>query len=237
MPGTIQQMKGPGMILFSRIPGARFWTAVTVVLCGLVLVNNTVYFDGGQTPKFLLEKGALAHHPLWRAAFYFHVLAASICLAAGLPLMFPGWTRRHPAWHRRLGYAYVNAVLWAAAPAGLVMSPVAKGGVWGAAGFSLAAGLWWWVTWSGYRAILRGDLTAHVRGMVRSYSLALSAPMFRVFQILVYGMGLDDGVNYVVSLWLSIAASVLLAEFSLGRRRAPLLDSPAPATWNAGEII
>jgi hypothetical protein len=225
------------MFLYSRMPGARWWTAVTVVLCGVVVFNNAVYFGGGPTPRFLLEKGELARHPLWRAAFYWHVIGASICLAAGMPLMFPRWTRQHRAWHRRLGYVYLNAVLWAAAPAGLIMAPAAKGGWWGAAGFTLAAALWWWATWSGYRAIVRGDLPAHVRGMVRSYSLALSAPIFRVFQALLYGAGLDDRTNYLVSLWLSIAASVWLAEFSIGCRRRPARSASAPRhSFEIGEM-
>jgi hypothetical protein len=224
------------MILFSKMPGARWWSAVTVVLCGLLLLNNIVYFDEGATPKFLLEKGDVAHQPLWRSAFYLHVISASICLACGLPLMFPAWTRRHPAWHRGLGYAYINAVLWAAAPAGLVMAPAAKGGWWGASAFAIAAVLWWAVTWWGYRAILRGDLAAHVRGMIRSYSLALSAPFFRVFQVLLYVAGMEDRVNYIVSLWLSILASVCLAEFSLGRRQSRSRAAPALPPIEAGEM-
>ena len=200
------------MILYSGMRGAFWWTVATVAICGLVLFNNVIYFDGGPTPRFLLEKGDWARHPLWLAAFYFHVIGASVCLAVGLPLMIPSWTRRYPAWHRRLGYLYINAVLWMAAPTGLVMAPVAKGGWWGAAGFGLAGVLWWHSTWSGYRAIRHGNLAAHVRGMVRSYSLALSAPAFRVFQVLLFGCGLDDHTNYLVSLWLSIAASVWLAE-------------------------
>lgn len=224
------------MIPFMRMRGGWLWTAATVVICGVVLLNNAVYFNGGAVPRFLLEKGDWARQAWWRAAFYFHVVGASVCLATGLPLMFPRWTRRHPGWHRRLGYVYLNAVLWMAAPAGLIMAPVAKGGAWGAAGFALAGSLWWIVTWSGYRAIVRGDLAAHVRGMVRSYSLALSAPIFRVFQALFYLAGLDDGTNYVVSLWLSLAASVWLAESYLYRRRIGSRVS-APSHLSTGELV
>ena len=226
------------MILYSVMRGAIWWTAVTVILCGLLLVNNAVYFDGGPTPRFLLEKGAWGRHPLWLTAFYFHVIGASVCLAAGMPLMFPRWTRRHPAWHRRLGRLYVNAVLWMAVPTGLAMAPVAKGGAWGAAGFALAGALWWATTWSGYRAIVRGDLAAHVRGMVRSYSLALSAPIFRAIQAVLFAGGLDDATNYLVSLWLSVAASLWLAESCLGRRRSAARDpAPASSPFHAGEPL
>jgi hypothetical protein len=211
------------MLIYANLRGARWWTVLTAVLAAAVLLSNTIYLGGEVTPRFLLEKGSLARHPAWLAAFYFHIVGASICLAAGMPLMFPAWTRRHPRWHRRLGYVYVNAVLWMAAPAGLGLALVAKGGSWGTAGFTLAGLLWWYTTWSGYRAIRRGDMAAHVRSMVRSYCWALSAPAFRVIQAGLFWCGLDDDSNNVVSLWLSIAASVWLAESFLyrSRRNAP----------------
>src|SRR5262245_40806300 len=110
------------MIVFARLPGSRWCTILAAVLCGLTLVSNTVYLETASTPRFLLEKGDWADAPWWLAAFYFHVAGASVCLAAGWPLMFPAWTSRHPAWHRGLGYLYLNAVLWMAAPAGLVLA-------------------------------------------------------------------------------------------------------------------
>jgi uncharacterized membrane protein len=203
------------MLYFSRWRGARWWTILTLVASGLTLLGNSIYFSGGETPRFLLEKGDWARHSWWLAAFYFHVVGASTCLAAGIPLMFPGWTRRHRAWHRRLGYVYLNAVLWMAAPAGLILAVAAKGGIWGAAGFMLAGAMWWLTTWSGYRAIRRGDIAGHGRGMVRSFAWALSAPVFRAIQLALFMTELDDATNYVVSLWLSIAASVWLAESCL----------------------
>ena len=224
------------MLLYSRLRGARWWTVFTVVACGLILVNNTVYFDGGPPPRFLLEKGPWAHNSLWLAAFYFHVVGASVCLAAGTPLMFPEWTRSCPRWHRRLGYLYLNAVLWMAAPAGLILAVAAKGGLWGVTGFALAGVLWWHTTWSGYRAIRRGDLAAHVRAMVRSYCWALSAPAFRVIQALLSLGGLEDGINYVASLWLSIAASVWLAESCLYRRWRNPTEFASTSSPHAGVV-
>jgi hypothetical protein len=61
--------------------------------------------------------------------------------------------------------------------------------------------------------------------MVRSFAWALSAPAFRAIQAALFLLGLPDGTNYVVSLWLSIAASVCLAESFLVRtwQRPPRL--------------
>ena len=216
------------MILFAKLRGAGWWTALAATLCALTLASNAVYLDTATTPRFLLEKGGWAQTPWWLAAFYFHVAGASVCLAAGWPLMFPAWTMRHPAWHRVLGYLYFNAVLWMAAPAGLVLAATAKGGLLGAAGFLAAGLLWWQATWAGYRAIRHVDVAAHVRWMVRSYCWALSAPAFRAIQAALYFAGLDDGTNYVLSLWLSLAASALLAEsYVLRHRQAPAHRGPS----------
>lgn len=206
------------MILFWGLRGAKWWAALTAASCGLLLFSNLIYLSG-QQPRFLWEKGALANSPAWLATFYFHVVGASICLAAGLPLMFSHWTRKHPAWHRGLGYVYLAAVLWMAAPSGVALAFTAKGGPMATLGFTLAGVLWWYTTWSGYRAIRRGNISEHIRAMIRSYSLALSAPAFRIIQAALFLAGLDDATNYIVSLWLSIAASVVLAESSLYRAR------------------
>jgi len=217
------------ILLYSNCRWAKCWTALTVVACGVILLSNSIYFDGGASPRFLFEKGDWARNPWWLAAFYFHVVGASISLATGTPLMFPDWTRSHPVWHRSLGYVYLNAVLWMAAPSGLALALAAKGGLWGTAGFTLAGVLWWYSTWSGYRAIRRGDIAAHVRAMVRSYSWALSAPAFRAIQAVLFLLGLEDGPNYIVSLWLSIAASVWLAESYVYRgRRSSMKFVPTP---------
>src|SRR5262245_41849369 len=130
--------RGPVMLLYSGLPGIKWWTLLTVAACGVILFSNTMYFQGGAQPRFLLEKGELAQNPWWLAAFYFHIMGASVCLMAGAPLMFPAWTRRHPRCHRILGYAYLNGVLWMAAPAGLALAVVAKGGLWGRIGFAVA---------------------------------------------------------------------------------------------------
>jgi hypothetical protein len=104
-----------------------------------------------------------------------------------------------------------------AAPSGIAMSFAAKGGTWSTIGFALSGILWWYATWVGYQAIRDRDIPAHVRAMVRSYCWALSAPAFRSIQAALFMLGVDDGPNYVISLWLSMAVSVLLAETCIYR--------------------
>jgi len=205
------------MILYARLPGRIIWTIVTVLICGLVVWNNHVYFDGGPRPRFFYEKGVWAEATWWRAAFYLHVVGASVCLLVGTPLMFPAWTKRHPRWHRWLGYLYINVVLWLAIPTGMLLGTVAKGGWFSTVGFSLAGLIWWRTTWTGYTTIQAGRVDAHIRAMIRSYCWALSAPIFRLIQLALVPFELSDDANYVWSLWLSNLAAPLLAETCLWR--------------------
>jgi hypothetical protein len=216
------------MLIYARIPGAKWWSRITMLSAALILVSSAVYFQTGATPRFLLEKGDVARNPWWLATFYFHVVTASLCLLVGAPLLYPNWTRRHPVWHRGLGYVYVNIVLWIAAPTGLALATTAKGGLAGSAGFILAGVFWWASTWSGYRAIRRGDLAAHIHNMIRSYAWALSAPIFRILQLALYFGGIADGPNYLSSLWLSLAVSVWLAESFPQRSRGRAVTTLPP---------
>lgn len=222
------------MILFYGLRGARWWTILAAASCALLLFSNWIYL-GSQQPRFLGEKGSLSSFPAWLAVFYFHIAGASLGLAAGWPLMFPQWTRRHPTWHRWLGYVYLTAVLWMAAPAGIVLAFSAKGGALGTVGFALAGVLWWHTTWTGYREIRRRHIAQHVRAMIRSYSLALSAPAFRIIQSALYFAGLADDTNYLVSLWLSIAVSLWLAESCIHRLRHSKA-ALAPSLSFSGEL-
>lgn len=209
------------MLVFAPWRGARIWAVATIAGSIAIPVSSLLYLTADTTPRFLLDKGHWAGQPWWLTTFSCHVVAASLSLLVGIPLMIPVWTRRHPAWHRLLGYAYVNTVLWMAAPTGLVLALTATGGLLGTLGFGLASVLWWHWTWSGYRAIRRGDLPAHVAAMARSFALALSAPAFRLMQIALTLTPLSDDAVSLASLWMSVAVSIVLGETCATHVRNP----------------
>lgn len=228
------------MHLYSHRTHAAAWTLVTLALCALNLWNNGIYLPGDGPPSFYLEKdaafgpavppvelhGVLLHLPAWwRTAFVVHVATASLALACGAVLCFPRLLR-FPRAHRVLGYVYVNAVLWVAAPSGLVLALVAKGGALGTLGFAVPAALWWWFTWSGLVEIRAGRVQAHVRQITRSYALALSAPAFRVLYVAGGLTALDDEVAYLAALYLSTLASFWLSE-SWIRSQRPAHAAPS----------
>jgi len=204
------------MFLYSRSRFRWAWIATTIAVSVLILINSVTYFRAGPTPLFLVEKSSLLDWPLWRAAFYCHVIAACFCLAVG-PFLMTVRLLKIKGLHQLLGYVYLNAVLWVAAPAGLVMTPYAKGGTVSAVGFLLTGLAWWWATWMGYRRIMARDVAGHIRWMVRSYGIALSAVWFRLIQIAMSYSSLSDVTNYTVSVWLSLFASIWVAETCISR--------------------
>ncbi len=208
------------MYLYRRLRWPIIGVMITVVLATLLLADMSRYVAwwlGGDEPVFVVEKRPYSHSPVWRAAFALHIAGAGTCLIAGFPLFFPA-TLRRPKIHRLLGYIYLNSVLWLAAPFGLLISPVAKGGFPAAAGFLVTGIAWWIATWLGYRRIVQGDVAAHVSWMVRSYSIALSAIWFRVLHIVLNMCGMEPLENYIASIWASLLASLILSEWCNGTK-------------------
>ena len=213
------------MFLFSKFRFSTIWSLIAIAGSLAIVIGLMVYFDSSRTAMFLLEKGELRNHPLWKTAFYFHIVSAGICLLTG-PLLMVLRLVRIRRFHAFIGYVYLNVVLWAAAPTGLIISPVSKGGAPAAVGFAITGVLWWWTTWKGYRTLGEIDIRHHIRWMLRSYSIALSAVWFRVIHgVLAFeAFHVSAFSNYVASIWLSLAASILISEACIlrhfGRARA-----------------
>lgn len=203
------------MYLFSKSRLKVIWVLITIWVSALILMNASIYFRSGPTPIFLLEKGDLRFDSLWRTAFFFHVIGACVCLAIG-PLLMIRRLIRYQRLHAVLGYTYVNAVIWVAGPTGMIISPTAKGGALAALGF-LVTGLFWWLsTWLGYRAIKKNEMTSHIRWMVRSYSIALTAVWFRIIQIGL-SFAFNNTSSYIAAVWLSLLVSIWVSETCISR--------------------
>jgi hypothetical protein len=197
----------------------RLAWAAAIGLGALLIVNTVPYFSFRRDFAFLAEKGPLVSDPLWRRCFYGHLLGGVLCFAL-IPFLF--WPRlrvRFPAVHRWLGRLYGVAVLGWAGPTGLYLSLFAKGGLAGKAAFLVLGALWWASTAVGVQTAVARRFDAHRRWMIRSASIAGSAVFFRVFHLAFFGMGLADETNYALSLWLSLAASLMVGEALV--RRSP----------------
>jgi hypothetical protein len=189
-----------------------FWACV-VGLTGLIVVNTLPYYSFRDDFAYLHEKGSLSMNTMWRSCFYVHIGGGILCLATGPVLL---WTRSRPI-HTNLGRLYGLAVLGLAGPAGIYLSLFAKGGLLGQSCFLLLALAWWGATAVAIYAITHRDVPRHRRWMLRSYALALSAVFFRIFQVGLHYAGFEAETNYVISLWLSLAASLIAGELFIFR--------------------
>jgi len=195
------------------------WLAVaaTLGLSGIIVVNSAPYFTFRTDLEFLIEKAPLSSEKVWRCCFYTHVLGGIVCLVTAPFLFWDRLRERFPGLHRRLGRIYGTAVLGCAGPAGIFLAVYAKGGLAGQSAFLILGLLWWGVTARGVQTIVAGRAAAHRRWMIRSYSLALSAVTFRVYHLAFFWAGLANEPNYVLSLWLSLATSLIGGEIFLRR--------------------
>lgn len=204
------------MYIFQKTRLKFLWMAISVAFTCLILASSTNYFLPGPTPNFLVQKGELRFQTLWRCAFNCHVIASCACLAVGPFLMIPRLVR-FKRLHILLGYVYFNAILWIAAPTGLIISPAANGGWLSATGFFVTGVLWWITTWLGYSEIRKGNLPSHICWMVRSYSIALSAIWFRILQTAFDVAGSDPINGYILSVWGSLLISFWFSETCVAR--------------------
>jgi uncharacterized membrane protein len=111
-----------------------------------------------------------------------HIFTAMVALVLG-PLQFVPAIRAHRRWHRRIGYAYVLAVV----PAGLLGIPVAllSERLLTQVGLLVPAVGWLVTAWLAVCAIRRGDVEAHRSWMARNYALTFLAVTARLLVPLI----------------------------------------------------
>jgi uncharacterized membrane protein len=162
-----------------------------------------------------------AAQPGWvQGALYVHIACAALALVLS-PLQFSRRVRaRVPRLHRTVGRVVFGCVL-AGGTAGLVLAPSNMAGAIGTAGFGTLAILWITFAVAGVRAILRGDVPAHRRWMVRAFALTYAGVMLRLWMpVLVPVMGGDLLAAYQLVPFLCWVPNLVVAELVLRRRPA-----------------
>lgn len=174
----------------------------------------------------LLPLGTVLH-PDIRSSFaahrvtvvYLHVFGAALALLLG-PWQFQTALRaRWPRLHRWAGRVYLAAGVGVGGLSGLALAFNAYGGLASRTGFGLLAGLWLATGAMALAAILRGDVAAHRRWMVRNFALTLAAVALRLYLPAAVVGGLSLAVAYPVVAWLCWVPNLVAAELLLRRRR------------------
>lgn len=181
--------------------------------CYWMLQIILIYRTGETDVAFLLTKQNFIHLLPYRFAFYLHIFPSIFVLAAGLTQFSKFLLRKRLEWHRFIGKVYVFIVLVISAPAALVMSFYAHGGILGKIGFIILSLLWWYFTFRGFQDARKKEIGKHRQFMIRSYALTFSAISLRFYQFfLAFYIDADPVLIYVIFSWLSWVGNLLVVE-------------------------
>lgn len=214
---TIQKTKAFALFIF-------FW--LPIVFFSLLLIYNTIpYFSFSKQFSFIEERAVLFLKPLYSMSFYVHIFAGMFCIGSALLQFSQAILKKRKAIHIWSGRIYVFVVLLLGAPTGMYMSFFAKGTGAEKGLFMFMAISWFFFTLKGFTTILQKNVLAHKNWMIRSYAMALTAVTFRVYYLILYLMDVELTRNYEISLWISVAGNLFIAELVIFSRAKKYLQS------------
>lgn len=187
------------------------WLAL-VGFSWLIVENSLPYLSANNRISFLEERPWLAANTIWRATLGMHVAGGIVCILSSLLQFHRPLLRRLPSLHRYLGRAYTISVIGILCPTGFYLSFFAKGGAAGVAGFLLLGVLTFGTTLRGWLCMRRGQTRDHIIWMIRSFAMITTAITFRIYNIGLYELGMDEDAIYNVALYLSLAGNAAVAE-------------------------
>jgi uncharacterized membrane protein len=160
-----------------------------------------------------------APRPGWvHVAFYTHIVFGGLALLLSPVQLSPRVRDRVPRLHRVNGRVVLVAIAFAGT-AGFLLSWFNTAGPIGMAGFGTLAVLWVVFAGLGLRAILRRDVAAHRRWMLRTFALTYAAVTLRLWLIALIPLLGDFGSAYAVVPFLCWVPNLVVVELLL--RRSP----------------
>lgn len=185
-------------------------------------------FDPSQS-RLPVREGVAIHYP----ALVAHILFGTVALIACCLQVWPWFRQRYPVAHRRIGRVYVFGGVLPSALLAIPTSILGHTGVSGAAGNVLLSVLWLTTTFAGFRMARQRRYAEHRRWMIRSFALATSIVLNRLWGILAMIVvpmlpAADDAERalqldqaFAATVWLSWVVNLLIAEWWLERTRTP----------------
>jgi uncharacterized membrane protein len=166
-----------------------------------------------------------AARPGWvRTAFAAHIGFAGVALLLS-PIQLSGRVRaRVPRLHRVTGRVVLFSIV-AGGTSGFLLAWVNVAGPVGTAGFGALAVLWVTFALLGLRAILRRDVVAHRRWMLRTFAMTYAAVTLRLWLFALIPLLGDFHSAYLLVPFLSWVPNLVVVELLL--RRTPRTISRA----------
>jgi uncharacterized membrane protein len=188
---------------------AKFsYFTLAFLIAGMIVIKAIDYFHPDLTHGFLSGKKDV-FHSWYKHALYVHIVTAPLTIFAGI-LQFSLNTKNR--FHRLSGYVYLAAVFFAAI-SGFFMSFKSIGGMASSISFGILSILWLVYTINSFLFIKAGNIAMHREYMTRSFILANSAILLRLFSFISNHYLDTDPVNaYIVISWLSWLPGLLVYE-------------------------
>lgn len=158
---------------------------------------------------------------LWRVAFHMHFIGGAVALGVGWIQFLKNFRAKHLKAHRRLGYAYVVAILFVTSPGAFYLAIYANGGFNNVLGFGMMALAWFGFTYMAFKSIKRRDIPAHERWMIRSFAVTLGAVTLRIFMPLWAIGGVPADEAYQAIAWFCWVPNLFVAEWIIQRKYQP----------------
>ena len=180
----------------------------------LLILLSLPYIHFERDIEFLETKQLIYHIKPWKYSFYIHVFFSPIVILSGL-FQFNRWLILYrPKIHRILGYIYITTVLLISAPSALVMSFYANGGRLAQISFVTLTLCWILFTLIAFQRAKKGNYTSHVKWMLRSYALTLSAVTLRFYAYLfdVFNVNIPPRETYILVSYLSWIPNILFVQ-------------------------
>ncbi len=195
-------------------PKSGAWVVALLLLAVPIALYGLSFPWTNANPAFKARLMALP----WAALPHF--LGGGIALLIGGLQFLPRLRATRPRLHRLIGRVYLLSVL-AGGLGGLSIATISHGGASTHIGFGMLALLWLASGMAAWQAILRGDVQAHRRWMMRNFAMTFAAVMLRIdIPILqaVFGVPFDEAYQTVA--WLCWVPNLLIVEWFLLRDAA-----------------
>ena len=155
-----------------------------------------------------------------RGAFVAHIVCAGLALLLS-PIQLSGWVRaRVPRLHRVTGRVVLASIV-VGGTSGFLLAWFNVAGPIGTAGFGALAVLWVTFAVLGLRAILRRDIAAHRRWMLRTFAMTYAAVTLRLWLIVLIPVLGDFHSAYLLIPFLSWVPNLVVVELLLRRTPRP----------------
>jgi uncharacterized membrane protein len=211
-----------------------WWTLATISVAALAAL---VFFLRVALPYLRFDPAVLQRYEPVRVWLLVHVGAGGVALLAGPIQLWLGVNGRTTRLHRRLGLAYVTAIVVGSAAAFYLAARTKLG--WGFASGITGLGIAWVATTAlAVAAVRRGLFEQHRHWMIRSYTVTFAFVTFRAMWTVLQAAGVGTRAEQLaMSSWFCWAVPLLIVEivshgrriFAARRPRGTAFDDRAPS--------